>query len=229
MFCFGTVMKDRLSRSEIPYFQVGNALVDGDELEGVYEKMCYVVMARYTNNGGVGFPSYNTIARGMGVSRNSAIKAVKGLEAKGILVVENKFVDGVQKANHYTLGLLGGVHEVDWGSAGDALGVVHEVDTDKEQLEKEKEKKKGMVDLLEGVPERILPLAEKWVAYKREIKDPVKTKHGMAKFRKHSYEALAWAVDESMSNEWKGLFPDKYKPIGGSVVSQPRVGNKNCI
>lgn len=131
-------MSDYIDRQEIPYFQVSNDLVDGDALGNVYEKMCYVVMARYTNNGQIAFPSYNTIAKNMGVSRNTAIKSIKSLEDKGLLLVSNKFENSVQTTNRYTLNLLRGVQEMHYPSAGDALPPVQEVDTDKEQIKKNK-------------------------------------------------------------------------------------------
>lgn len=146
-------MSDTISR-EVPYFMVSNKVVDSDELENIYEKMCYVVMCRYTNNGQTAFPSYQTIAKGMGVSRNTAIKTIKTLIEKGFISMENKFKGKVQKTNHYKINELSGgvneegvVQEVHPGSAGDALGwctgrtgVVHEVGTEEEQYKKNKPK-----------------------------------------------------------------------------------------
>jgi hypothetical protein len=53
-----------------------------------------------------------------------------------------------------------------------------------------------------------------WLEYKRELKDPYKTEIGLKKivkeFNKHTVECCEWVVNQSISNEWKGLFWDKY-------------------
>lgn len=78
------------------FFMIGNDIADTEDLN-IYEKaVCYQI-ARYSNNGGIAFPSYTTLARKCGMSRDKAIKTVKALIEKNYLI---KIIRKDDKENH---------------------------------------------------------------------------------------------------------------------------------
>ncbi|HBF2807963.1 TPA: helix-turn-helix domain-containing protein [Clostridioides difficile] len=71
------------------WFWLENDLVDREDL-GIYEKMIYIVLARYSDNESCCFPSYKTIALKCGCSERQAKSVVKILENKGLIKKENR-------------------------------------------------------------------------------------------------------------------------------------------
>ena len=76
-------------RMDVPYFQVPNAVFEIGLDK--HELLIYFYLARCGNQGATAFPSYNTIAKKCGVSRSTAITAVKNLESKGIVEKEIRY------------------------------------------------------------------------------------------------------------------------------------------
>jgi DNA-binding Lrp family transcriptional regulator len=62
---------------------IENEIIDDNELT-VYEKMTYIVLCRFARDGEC-FPSYETIAKRVGCSRQKAINVVKTLCEKGLI------------------------------------------------------------------------------------------------------------------------------------------------
>ncbi|EQJ02543.1 helix-turn-helix domain protein [Clostridioides difficile P6] len=79
-------MKDARKKE---WFWLENDLVDREDL-GIYEKMIYIVLARYSDNESCCFPSYKTIALKCGCSERQAKSVVKILENKGLIKKENR-------------------------------------------------------------------------------------------------------------------------------------------
>jgi len=77
---------DKLQALETGYFLSPNSLFDKVENLSSYEKLTYLYLCRCCNNGKVGFPSYNTIAKVCNFSKDTAIRAVKGLLDKNCIV-----------------------------------------------------------------------------------------------------------------------------------------------
>lgn len=116
------------------FFMVGNDIADTEELN-IYEKaICYQI-ARYSNNGNVAFPSYNTLAKKCGMSRRKAIETVKELVKKNILIKVTRLGSAEtaerNESNLYALNdnlyrfLEGSAQYALGGGAPHALGVVH--------------------------------------------------------------------------------------------------------
>jgi len=80
----------------VPYFQVPNSIFDFDlnisdiktnalrKLSST-EKLVYIYLCRCSNNGSTAFPSYNTIAEKCGISRKTAMVAVKALSDNNLI------------------------------------------------------------------------------------------------------------------------------------------------
>lgn len=76
-----------------------------DEFDlGSLERLALVILA-YCHNEKTDacFPSYQTLARRMGCSRTSAIKAVKGLQRSGLIQVNARRDGNRQGSNQYAL------------------------------------------------------------------------------------------------------------------------------
>jgi hypothetical protein len=122
------IEKDDTLEGGFPYFITPNEIVDIEGAFTVYEKMTYFILCRYGNNGKVAFPSYNTIGRKGGFSKDTAIKAVRGLLKKGLISKETKRdKKGNYLSNNYKViyTLPGGVVAVsDKGGSCERQGVV---------------------------------------------------------------------------------------------------------
>jgi len=91
--------KDK-NKMQVPYFQVPNDVFDLDLKS--YEKMVYIYLCRCCNNGSDAFPSYQTIADKCGISKSSAMRAVKTLEENDLLYKEcRQKKDGSCNSNTY--------------------------------------------------------------------------------------------------------------------------------
>jgi DNA-binding MarR family transcriptional regulator len=87
-----------LDRRRYSFFMVDNEVIDDYASRiGVYALGVYSVLARFSNQEGVCFPSLNTIAHRLGISKPSVIKALETLETYGLLAKEHRFN---QKGDH---------------------------------------------------------------------------------------------------------------------------------
>lgn len=123
------------------WFWLENDLVDREDL-GIYEKMIYIVLARYSDNESCCFPSYKTIALKCGCSKRQAKSVVKILENKGLIKKENRIKSNSneKESNIYFVltAKLGGEYDAQQvvnmmhnPSAPHAQQVVHEVPSKK--------------------------------------------------------------------------------------------------
>lgn len=71
------------------WFWLENALVDREDLS-VYEKMIYIILARYSNEESFCFPSHKTISKKCGCSESQVKKVIKNLEDKQLIKKENR-------------------------------------------------------------------------------------------------------------------------------------------
>lgn len=76
-------MADRI-KFDSGYFHAPNKIFEYDDLK-VHDKVVYLYLCRCGHNS-TAFPSYNTIADKCSVSRSSAMRAVKALLEKGLLI-----------------------------------------------------------------------------------------------------------------------------------------------
>lgn len=81
------------------YFKVENSAIDGIEIidketnekviveafDNIYQAHLYTVLSRYCNNSKVAFPSLATLCKKCFCSKNTLLKAIKGLEEKGYI------------------------------------------------------------------------------------------------------------------------------------------------
>lgn len=82
---------------------IDNAVLFSSKLT-IYEKMVYSILGAYANSKtGECFPSVKTIARLSGISDNTARKALKGLEEKKLITIENRKTGEFNSSNLYTL------------------------------------------------------------------------------------------------------------------------------
>ncbi|HBF2188459.1 helix-turn-helix domain-containing protein [Clostridioides difficile] len=71
------------------WFWLENDLVDREDLT-IYEKMIYIVLARYSDDNSCCFPSYRTISLKCGCSERQAKNVIKILEEKRLIKKENR-------------------------------------------------------------------------------------------------------------------------------------------
>jgi uncharacterized phage protein (TIGR02220 family) len=142
-------MDDKLlSKWEYPYFRMPNSVIDRHELDS-YELAALVVLMRYADNHkSSAWPSFKTIAKLTGTSRNRAIKSIDSLIEKKYLIKKNRSDDkGNSLSNLYYLvdpsacdapPLVSDMHHP---SVPDAPPLVHEVHPKKTYIDKDLFKK----------------------------------------------------------------------------------------
>ena len=92
-------------RRKFSYTRIENSVIDNVEIFDKNDLLCYMVLCRFADNEtSECFPSYKTIADKMRVSVKTAINAIKSLESKGIIHIENrKDSKGGDTSNLYTI------------------------------------------------------------------------------------------------------------------------------
>ncbi|MGL6121368.1 MAG: helix-turn-helix domain-containing protein [Fusobacteriaceae bacterium] len=138
------------------YFKVENTAIDGIEVSNpdtgeiekieafnsIYEAHLYTVLSRYCNNNKVAFPSVSTLCRKCFCSKNTLLKAIKGLEEKGYIAKVKRFnkETKINETNIYA------VKNICIPSSGDELGVVHHMNQGSSPREpKEEQVKKNNI------------------------------------------------------------------------------------
>ena len=82
------MIKRTRSKMQVPYFQAPNNVFELDL--SAKEKLVLIYLVRCANQGSEAFPSYSTIARNCTISRSSALRAIRKLEAAGLVTVERR-------------------------------------------------------------------------------------------------------------------------------------------
>jgi DNA-binding Lrp family transcriptional regulator len=96
-----STLKDRRQRG---WYHIDNALLDAyGPMVGANGIAVYNVLARRADKDGDSFPSYSLIAESVGISRPTAIAAVRTLIAYGLVTCETVRVAGKRPQNHYRL------------------------------------------------------------------------------------------------------------------------------
>jgi DNA-binding transcriptional regulator YhcF (GntR family) len=76
-------------RMEVPYFQVPNDIFRAGLTTS--ELAVYFYLARCGNQGNAAFPSYSEIASSCSITKKTAIKVIKQLEAKKLIVKQRRW------------------------------------------------------------------------------------------------------------------------------------------
>lgn len=97
-------MADKLQQGKFDSFTiVNNGLIETDLLTE-HEKMVYIVIRKHLNQEKqTAFPGMTTIAREARISKSQVLRAIKGLEEKGLLIVKRqitKYVENCQSRNN---------------------------------------------------------------------------------------------------------------------------------
>ncbi|MGL5717356.1 MAG: helix-turn-helix domain-containing protein [Paraclostridium sp.] len=138
------------------YFKVENTAIDGIEVinpetgeiekveafNSVYEAHLYTVLSRYCNNSKVAFPSVATLCKKCFCSKNTLLKAMKGLEEKGYIAKVKRYnkETKINESNIYA------IKNICIPSSGDELGVVHQMNQGSSPREpKEEQVKKNNI------------------------------------------------------------------------------------
>ncbi|HCQ5720604.1 TPA: helix-turn-helix domain-containing protein [Clostridioides difficile] len=80
------------------WFWLENDLIDREDLS-IYEKMIYIVLARYSNEESSCFPSYKTISEKAGCSIRQVSNILNELENKELIIRENRNHEGKKEKN----------------------------------------------------------------------------------------------------------------------------------
>lgn len=116
------------------WFWLENDLIDREDLS-IYEKVIYIVLARYSNEESSCFPSYKTISEKAGCSIRQVSNILNELENKELIIRENRNHEGKKEKNSNLYFLISSKakvqNEVPNPMAPGALHVRHEVPSKK--------------------------------------------------------------------------------------------------
>ena len=175
------------------------------------------------------FPSIALICKKTGYSRRSVQNITKRLMEKGMLIPEGAQQGGRGMSAHWSIPVKG---------ADFALIEDERVQDDAERAQPSTEKGaqasapepsvkrhnkepsvKDSVDIPEELnTETFITVWHEWIDYrksKRQTLTDFTAKKQLNKLAKHGLDAAIWALDESMTQGWQGIFPEKYDRNGG--------------
>lgn len=222
------------------WFWLENDLVDREDL-GIYEKMIYIVLARYSDNESCCFPSYKKIALKCGCSERQAKSVVKILENKGLIKKENRIKSNSneKESNIYFVltAKLGGEY--------DAQQVVHEVHSKKTYNKKtyiksniysptEQEEKKINKDIHKRIIDYLNEKADKsFKSTTKKTQSLIDARFAEGFVEEDFYKVidnkvLAWLEDVKMSVYLRPetLFGNKFESYLNEVPRMAKNGNE---
>ena len=86
-----------------PFTAIENKTIQNKNLT-IYQKMAYIVLCSYANDKNICFPSYQTIANGVGCSRRKIIKTISELVEMNLIIKNpKKAPSGDPTANEYEI------------------------------------------------------------------------------------------------------------------------------
>ncbi len=123
-----------IDNRNINFTMIENEVIDSEDLT-VYEKMVYIVLCRFAKDGEC-FPSYETIAKRAGCSRQKAINVVRDLCNKGLISKEQRKNDQDEYTSniYYINGLE---NHVEGGSTQERLPSTREIPPSQQGLPKQ--------------------------------------------------------------------------------------------
>lgn len=79
------------------------------------------------------------------------------------------------------------------------------------------------------IPKAKVDLLTEFLEYRVEIKKPIKSQKALDslvnKFKENSLDCITYVVNASISNQWQGLFWDKYQPVSKPSAAQKIYGD----
>jgi len=86
-----------------PFTMIENKTIRNKKLT-IYQKMAYIVLCNYANDQNTCFPSYQTIAKGVGCTRRKVINIINELVKMGLIIKhQRKTTGGDATANEYEI------------------------------------------------------------------------------------------------------------------------------
>ena len=187
------------------------------------------------------FPSIALICKKTGYSRRSIQTITKRLMNKGLLVPEGGQQGGRGISAHWSIPIMG---------AKSAPIEEERVQSETERAQPRTEKGAELVapepsltvnnketSVKEGVdiPETLktkdfIFVWNEWIDYrkhKRQTLTDLTAKKQLKKLAKYGLDAAIWALDESMTQGWTGIFPEKHNANGG--ISRKPAANSGYL
>ena len=193
-------------------------------------KLVLVKLADNANDDGICWPSYDYIAEMCEMSRRTVIRHISDLEKMGLVTIQTRKGKSGNDSNVYKLHLGGDnltppgdkqVPEVvteDY-QPGDTVTPesVNEPVIESNKKNNKKNSIKGSLVSEEMVFQSLNRSAwEDYLAFRKSIKKPFKTERGertqmsrLLELAKHDHDQQQRIVDQSIDNEWQGLFAAK--------------------
>lgn len=85
-------------------FTIIQNLILGTDKLNIYEKMTYIILCAYDNRQTREcYPTVLTLAKGVGASKGTIKKSLKGLQEKGLIDIHHRKIGSTNQSNIYTL------------------------------------------------------------------------------------------------------------------------------
>ena len=201
------------------FTRIPNSIIDSEKLNP-YQFQLFTIIVRKTDGwckteDGISLSQFEKMVT---FSKNTIIKTLRELEEMGIIEITLHY-DTVKKQHSYSTYKIsqGVVHEVNKGSSPDEQGVVHEVNKQKKAITKEtntvkeKNKKEKILDYIDDVqlPDLNVKAFCEWIEYKKYKYEKAGVTKVVNMLTKYSFQEQQQIVDNSIMNNYQGLFPLK--------------------
>lgn len=194
-------------------------------------KLVLIALADNANDQGVCWPSVPTLAKKCGLTRQGVMAQIGKLEEAKLLTVErtngrgNRYVlnPSTRLTTHPSTRLTPPVNAVDAHPSTPLTGPVNAVDPNHKEPPLEPPRTGGKFVLPVGLAKSPLAEAwEEWLTYRKELRAPM-TPSTFARQVKLlgelSPERGAACIQFSITNGWRGLFPERF--LVKNVAGQP--------
>lgn len=201
------------------YFTIQGWMRNELELSGNYLN-CYAIIYCFSQtkeNRYTGTIQY--LATWLGVTKRALRNILNKLIEKGYIIKHEQMVESSIKVEYSVdISIVESVLNKDFLNKEEKGNLVTQIDDKNEIIQKISENKSSIEDFLEkDVIEKFKPIIQKWINYKKEKKQTYKL-IGLKMFYKRllklsngDFNTANEIVEESMANNWAGVFEPKNK------------------
>jgi len=207
----------------------------------------FMAIVLHSDEDGIAFPSYDYMEQETGYGRDTIGRALNELcklkiqgkrvleryrirDENGHLVGSNRYLIFPSEQDLiYHSPILPTLEKTNSGKSVLEVRTINKEITNNKEVTSNEALKKNKIYFLALVPEDLhhesfFPVWQEWCDYRKEKRKTLTEKTAQRQLKKlleHGLDAAVWALEESMTQGWQGLFPENYRTNTKGQVSRP--------